>query len=201
MDKAWPFYVYTVVHERPMHLIQYIPAALPKLEAFISKSFAFQQRLTGFLFTTVSLGAEGRRGWKERGPLLLFNPLCTCAAPSLCASASWPRLDSFRSQPKHLHFAYLSQKVTFLGGPELCCTEKICLQIDICLFCLLSRVNIMYLMFTRGQLRAELKAVTITRIKFQSVEILLDWSQKGFPSSISFIFSKVCLNWHFYLSE
>ncbi len=31
----------------------------------------------GFWCFNVSLGAEWRREWKECGPLLLFNPLCT----------------------------------------------------------------------------------------------------------------------------
>jgi hypothetical protein len=34
-----------------------------------------------FWRNNVSLGAEGRRRWKELGPLLLFNPLCYWPLP------------------------------------------------------------------------------------------------------------------------
>ncbi len=59
-----------------------ILAALLEFEAFISKGFPFQRHLTGFWSNNVFLGAKRRRGWKERGPLLLFNSLCFYVAPT-----------------------------------------------------------------------------------------------------------------------
>ncbi len=50
-------------------------AALLKFETFICESFQFLQHLTGFWCKYVYHGAKGRMGWKESGPLLLFNPL------------------------------------------------------------------------------------------------------------------------------
>jgi hypothetical protein len=43
-----------------------------KFEAFISKAFPFQRLLACFWWNNVNLGAKGRRGWKELGPLLLL---------------------------------------------------------------------------------------------------------------------------------
>ncbi len=52
-----------------------VPASQLKFETYISKAFLFCQHLAGFWCNNVTLGAEGRRGWEERGPLLLFIPL------------------------------------------------------------------------------------------------------------------------------
>jgi hypothetical protein len=41
----------------------------------LKEGFPFPRHLTGFLCNTVPLGAKGKRGRKERGSLLLFNPL------------------------------------------------------------------------------------------------------------------------------
>ncbi len=55
-----------------------LPAALLKFEAFISQAFKFQRHPMGSLCNDVILRGDVRQG--ERGPLLLFNPLCS--APS-----------------------------------------------------------------------------------------------------------------------
>jgi hypothetical protein len=52
-----------------------VPAALLKCEAFISKAFPIERHLTDLWCNNLTLGAKGKRGWKERRPLLLFNPL------------------------------------------------------------------------------------------------------------------------------
>jgi hypothetical protein len=47
-----------------------------KFEAFISEAYpCILTTSDGLLVLKVSLGADKRRGWKERRPLLLFNPL------------------------------------------------------------------------------------------------------------------------------
>jgi hypothetical protein len=70
MVKAWPSYT-NVQHICCCTVL----TALRKFEAFISKAFPFQRHLTGFWSNNVS---KGRGGWKELGPLLLFNPLWPC---------------------------------------------------------------------------------------------------------------------------
>jgi hypothetical protein len=60
-------------------MLLYLSVTLPKLEAFITEAIPFQGHPTGFWCNNVSLGAEVRKGWKELGPLLLFNPLWTTA--------------------------------------------------------------------------------------------------------------------------
>ncbi len=65
--RAWPSYI----NDQCIWCCT-IPAALLFCTSHI---FPFLRQLRGCWCKNVSLGANGRRGWKERGPLLLFNPL------------------------------------------------------------------------------------------------------------------------------
>ncbi len=49
-----------------------VPAALLKFENFVSKAVQFFPTSDGLLEQYLSLGAKGRTGWKELGPILLF---------------------------------------------------------------------------------------------------------------------------------
>jgi hypothetical protein len=65
MDKAWSSYM----NVRCLYFC-FCFSALRKYVDFVNKSFH-----SNIWYNNVSLGAENGRGWKERGPLLLFNPL------------------------------------------------------------------------------------------------------------------------------
>jgi hypothetical protein len=68
MDMAWPSYTKSRAYVVVPYWLLYLNFKL------ISGAFPILRHKTGLYWKIVFLGAEGRRGWRERGPLLLFNP-------------------------------------------------------------------------------------------------------------------------------
>ncbi len=82
-----------------------------KFEAFISKAFPFQRLLACFWWNNVNLGAKGRRGWKELGPLLLLIISgCWQTLLATLLSVSWALMLNMALAPSWVNVGHLLKR-------------------------------------------------------------------------------------------
>ncbi len=112
-------------------LLYHIPAALSKLEAFVSyitESLTDESFKFSYWSLCVSVGAKGGRGWKERGSLLLFNARsyipCSCSRFSSGGRGKRRHLWGFSSHKQ----PWLSPEPMALSATQFCILNFVMLK-------------------------------------------------------------------------